>query len=168
MGRCGGAHLFNEGGDLPRFQALPTLGLDPDAAFRQPSQPTRGADAPRGFDLLNPGAHARDRIAACKRKQEEIEAAGRQEEEALISALEVELRALRATDPGMSLLTAVEYVTSDPGARIVLYRRCNAENRSVECSGTGQDDPGLLTIAWSVAKDLALLERRARSEGFQT
>jgi hypothetical protein len=112
--------------------------------------------------------NARDRIAACQRKQEETEAAGRQEEEALISALEVELRALRATDPGMSLLTAVEYVTSDPGARIALYRRCNAENRSIDCSGTGQDDPGLSTIAWAAAKDLALLERRARSEGFQT
>jgi hypothetical protein len=67
----------------------------------------------------------------------------------------------------MSLLTAVEYVTSDPAIRIVLYRRCNAEYRSIECSGTGQDDSGLSTIACSVAKDLALLERRARSEGFQ-
>ena len=85
----------------------------------------------------------------------------------MISGLEVELRALRATDPGMGLLTAVEYITSDPAARIVLYRRCNAENRSIGSSGTGQDDPGLSTIAWSVAKDLALLERRARSEGFQ-
>jgi hypothetical protein len=112
--------------------------------------------------------NARDRIAAYKRKQDETKAAGRQEEEALISALEGELRALRAADPGMSLLTAVEYVTSDPGARIVLYRRCNAENRSIECSGTGQDNWGLSTIARSVAKELALLERRARSEGFQT
>jgi hypothetical protein len=111
--------------------------------------------------------NARDWVAACKRKQEETEAAGRQEEEALISGLEVELRALRATDPSMGLLTAVEYITSDPAAQIVLYRRCNAENRSIGSSGTGQDDPGLSTIAWSVAKDLALLERRARSEGFQ-
>jgi hypothetical protein len=67
----------------------------------------------------------------------------------------------------MSLLTAVEYVTSDPAARIVLYRRCNTKNRSVGPSGMGQDDLGLSTIPSSVAKDLALLERRARSEGFQ-
>ena len=111
--------------------------------------------------------NARDRVAAFRRQQEETEAAGRQGEEAIISGLEVELRALRATDPGMSLLTATEYITSDPAARIVLYRRCNVENRSIGSSGTGQDDPGLSTIAWSVAKDLALLERRARSEGFQ-
>jgi hypothetical protein len=107
--------------------------------------------------------NARDRVAACKRKQEETEATGRQEEEAMISGLEVELRALRATDPDMGLLTAVEYITSDPGARIVLYKRWNAENRSIGSSGTGQDDP----IASSVAKDIALLERRARCEGFQ-
>jgi hypothetical protein len=106
--------------------------------------------------------NARDRVAAGKRKQEENEATGRQEEEAMISGLEVELRALRATDPDMGLLTAVEYITSDPGARIVLYRR-NAENRSIGSSGMGQNDP----IASSVAKDLALLERRARYEGFQ-
>jgi hypothetical protein len=110
---------------------------------------------------------ARDRVAACKREQAENEAASRQEEEAMISGLEVELRALRATDPGMNLLDAVEYITSDPVARIVLYRRCNTENRGIRYSGSGQDDPCLSTIAWSVAKDLALLERRARSEGFQ-
>ena len=39
---------------------------------------------------------ARERVAARKRKQEETEAARRQEEEAEISALQVELRALRA------------------------------------------------------------------------
>ena len=111
--------------------------------------------------------NARDRVAACKRKQEETEAAARQEEAAMISALEVELQALRATDLGMGLITAVEYITSDPAARILLYRRCNAENRGIGSSGTGQDDPGLSTIGRSAAKDLALLERRARSEGFQ-
>ena len=110
--------------------------------------------------------NARDRVAACKRIKEETEVAARQEEEAMISGLEVELRALRATDPGMGLLTAVEYITSDPGARIALYRR-NAENRSIESSGTGKDDRGLSTTTWTAAKDLTLLERRARSEGFQ-
>jgi hypothetical protein len=111
--------------------------------------------------------NARDRVAACKRKQEETEAAGRQEEETMISGLEVELRVLRATDPGMDLLTAVEYITSDPAARIALYRRSNPENRSIGAKSTGQEDPGLSTIGRSVSKDLALLERRARSEGFQ-
>jgi hypothetical protein len=111
--------------------------------------------------------NARDWVAACKHKREETEAAGRQEKEAMISALEVELRALCATDPWMGLLTAVEYITSDPATQIVLYRCCRAEARSVGSSGTGQDDPGLSTIGWTVAKDLALLERRARSEGFQ-
>jgi hypothetical protein len=56
----------------------------------------------------------RERVAAHKRKQEEQEAARRQEEEAVMSALQVELRALRATDPDMTLLDAVEFVTSAP------------------------------------------------------
>jgi hypothetical protein len=85
----------------------------------------------------------------------------------VVSGLRVELRALRATDPGMGLLTAVEFITSDRAHRIVLYRRCSAEDRSVRASGTGEDDPRPVTIASSVAKDLALLERRARAEGFQ-
>ena len=72
----------------------------------------------------------RERVAARKRKQEETEAAHRQEEEAVISALRVELRALRATDPGISLLTAVEYITPDPARRIALYRCCSPEDRS--------------------------------------
>jgi hypothetical protein len=52
--------------------------------------------------------------AACT--QEETDAAHRHEEE--LSGLEVELRALQASDPGMSLLTAVEYITPDPPHRI--------------------------------------------------
>ncbi len=83
----------------------------------------------------------------------------------MISVLQVELRALRAADPGMSLLTAVEFTTSDPARRIALYRLCSPEDRSIIC--VGQDDPGLLKIASSVTKDLALLERRAKAEGFQ-
>jgi hypothetical protein len=110
---------------------------------------------------------ARDRVAARKRKQQQIEAADRQEEEATISGLEVELRALRVTNPGMDLLTAVEYITSDPAARIVLYKRCQVENRCIESSGTRQEEQYLPTIAWAAAKDLTLLERRAGSEGFQ-
>lgn len=43
-------------------------------------------------------------MAARKRKRVETEAAHRQEEEAVHAGLQVELRALRGTDPGMSLL----------------------------------------------------------------
>jgi hypothetical protein len=110
---------------------------------------------------------ARERVMARRRKQEEAEAASRREEEAMISGLQAELGALRNTDPGMSLLTAVEYITSDPAHRIALYRRCSPEALSTRSDGTGQDDPGFLRIASSVAKDLALLERRAKAEGFQ-
>ena len=67
----------------------------------------------------------------------------------------------------MSLLTAVEFITSDPARRIALYRRCSAEDRSIRSSGMGQDDPGHLKIASVVAKDLAFLQRRATAEGFQ-
>lgn len=55
-----------------------------------------------------------------RRKQNEEEAARRQEEEAVVSALEVDLRTLRATDPSMSLLDAVDYITPDPDRRIAL------------------------------------------------
>jgi hypothetical protein len=58
-----------------------------------------------------------------------------------MSVLQVELRALRASDQEVSLLAAVEYITSDPGQRIALYRLCTAEDRST--SGTGQHDPGI-------------------------
>jgi hypothetical protein len=108
--------------------------------------------------------NARDRVAARKRKQEETEAAGRQEEEAMISGLELELRALRATDPGMSLLDAVEYTTSDHERRIALFTRCSAKDRGL--NGMAQDDPRLKTAS-SSAVDLALLKRRAIAEGFR-
>jgi hypothetical protein len=91
---------------------------------------------------------ARERVVARKRKQEGTEAARRQEEEAVISALRVELRALRSPDPGMSLLTAVEYITPHPANSIDLYKCCHAEDQSV-------------------GADLALLNRRAEAEGFQ-
>jgi hypothetical protein len=109
----------------------------------------------------------RDRLAARKRKQVETEAARRREEAAVKSALQVELRVLRSTDPGMSLLTAVEYITSDPAHRIGLYKLCSPEGRSTGSSGMGHDDARLLKIASSIAKDLALLGRRAKAEGFQ-
>jgi hypothetical protein len=92
----------------------------------------------------------RERAVVRKREQEEEETARRQAEEAVISVLQVELRELRATDPGMSLLNAVEYITPDPADRIALYRLCGADDWNV-----------------GAAKDLALLKRRARAEGFQ-
>jgi hypothetical protein len=61
----------------------------------------------------------RERLAASKRKQDEEKAARRQEE-AVISGLRHELQTLRAADPGMSLLTAVEFTTPDPGRRVAL------------------------------------------------
>jgi hypothetical protein len=109
--------------------------------------------------------HGRERVAARKRKQEETDAAHRHEEEALVSLLEVELRALCATDTGMSLLTAVEYITHDPAHRIAFYRRCSAVDQCI--SGMGQNDARFSKITSSVVSDLALLERRARAEGFQ-
>jgi hypothetical protein len=109
---------------------------------------------------------ARGRVAARKRKEVETEAAHRQEEEAVVAGLEGELRVLRSTHPGMTLLTAVEYVTSDPARRIGLYKRCSAKDRSI--SGMGQVDADLLKIDSSVVKDLAFLERRAQAEGFQS
>jgi hypothetical protein len=108
----------------------------------------------------------RERALARKRKEDEEKAAHRHEEEAVISGLRQELQTLRAADPGMSLLTAVEYVTPDPAHRIALYRCC-AEDGDIQARGLNQDDPRLLKIASSSALDLAFLERRARGEGFQ-
>jgi hypothetical protein len=70
-------------------------------------------------------------VAARKREQEVTEAARREEEQAVISGLQIELRALRATDPGMTLLTAVEYSTSNPAHRIALYRCCHAADQRI-------------------------------------
>jgi hypothetical protein len=106
-------------------------------------------------------------VAARERKQAETDAALRQEEEAVISGLQVELQTLRGTDPGLTLLDAVEYVTCDPSRRIALYGLCSPEDRSIRSSGIAQEDPHLLKIASSVAMDLALLEGRAKAEGFQ-
>ena len=108
----------------------------------------------------------RERAVARKGKQDEEEAARRRGEEAVLSGLEVELRELCAADPGMNLLTAVEFTTVDPARRIALYGLCSPEDRSGS-SGLALDDPQLLNIASSVARDLAFLERRARAEGFQ-
>jgi hypothetical protein len=108
----------------------------------------------------------RERAMARQREQKETEAARREEEEAAVSGLRHELQALRTTDPGMSLLDAVEYVTADPAHRIALYRRC-VEDGDIQARGPSQDDPRLLKIDSSSALDLAFLERRAKGEGFQ-
>jgi hypothetical protein len=98
-----------------------------------------------------------ERLVGRKRKQDEDEAVSRQEEEAAISGLRDELETLRAADPGMSLLTAVEFTTSDPAFRVALYRRC-AEGGDIQARGLSQADPRLLKIASSSALDLAFLE----------
>jgi hypothetical protein len=109
----------------------------------------------------------RERVAARERKQDEEEATHRREEDAVISGLRYELQALRAADPGMTLFTAVEFVTSDPGRRVALYGLCSAGDRSIRSSGIAQDEACLLKIASSGDEDLALLPRRAKAEGFQ-
>jgi hypothetical protein len=106
-------------------------------------------------------------MVARKRKREEEEAACRQEEEGVISALRVELRSLRAADHDMSVLTAVEFVTSDFGRRVALYKLCSVEARDIRCNGMSQDDSECLKIASPSTLDLAFLKRRARAEGFQ-
>jgi hypothetical protein len=129
-----------------------------------------GPDKPEVADALAEAIakqEARERVANRMRKQEETEAASRLKEEVLVSGLRVELRALRATDAGMSLLTAVEYITPDPVHRVALYRCCSTEEQSIGSSGKRQDDFGLLRIGASAARDLGLLERRARAEGFE-
>jgi hypothetical protein len=115
----------------------------------------------------------RERSASRKRKQEETETAVRLKEEVLLSGLQVELRALRANDPAMSLLTAVEYITPDPGHQIALYRYCSTEEQRIGSGAKCQDDCGLMktdastvTGIGSAARDLRLLERRAKAEGF--
>jgi hypothetical protein len=65
----------------------------------------------------------------------------------------------------MSLLTAVEYITPDPARRVALYK---CEDRNTAADDMNQDDPQLLNIGSSVAKDLASLERRARQRGFRS
>ena len=105
---------------------------------------------------------ARERVASRKRRQEEMKAKMRLEEEFALSGLQVELRTLRASDPGMSLLTAVEYITSDAGHQVVLYRRCSLEDWDIGSSSVGYGNAYL-----SACRDLALLDRRARAEGHQ-
>ena len=83
----------------------------------------------------------RERVLARRREQDLAEAARRQEEVAVISALGVELQALRGTDPGMTLLNAAEFITPDPGRRITLYRYCRDDDRNIGPSGMGQDGP---------------------------
>jgi hypothetical protein len=93
---------------------------------------------------------ARERVAAGKRNQAEMEAAHAREEEAMVSSLQADLRVLRSTDPGMTLLTAVEYITPHPAHRIALYRYCHAADQSIVAK-----------------KEIAFLERRAKAQGFQ-
>jgi hypothetical protein len=85
----------------------------------------------------------RERLVARKRKQEEEKAAHRHEEEAVMSGLRHELRTLRSTDPDMTLLDAVEYITPDPDRRIALYRCCSAEDGDIKASRLDQDEPRL-------------------------
>jgi hypothetical protein len=137
------------------------------AAIRTAVQDTENPAVADGLAAAIGRQQGRDRLVARKGKRDEEEAARRQEEEAVVSALEVELQALQASDPPMSLLTAVEFITSDPAHRVALYSRCIPEERSILSGGVAQDDACLLKIASPVDKDLASLQRRAAADGFQ-
>jgi hypothetical protein len=144
--------------------------LDPRplTAFCRPPDRQANPGNPEVTDVLAAAIakqQGRAKVLARKGQQEETAAAFRREEEAVISRLQVELQALRATDPGMSLLDAVEYTTPDPDRRIALYGCCSNEDRSV--NGRNQDDPRLFKVASLVASDTAFLKRRALAEGFQ-
>jgi hypothetical protein len=106
------------------------------SAAQSPSEPAV-ADALAAAIAKQEG---RERVLARKREQEEMAAACRQAEEAVMSGLRHELQTLCAADPGMSLLTAVEFTTSDPAHRVALYRRC-AEDGDIQARGRSQDDP---------------------------
>jgi hypothetical protein len=137
------------------------------SAIRSAAQETGGSAVADALAAAIGRREARDQVAASRREQEETEAAHRHEEEAVMSGLKVELRALRSSDPGISLLSAVEFMTSDPAHRIALYRLCNADDRNVRAGGMGRDDPSHLKPGLLVDKDLALLKRRAQAEGFK-
>jgi hypothetical protein len=130
------------------------------AAIRSAAQSPGNPEVADALAAAIAKQQGRERVAARKRRQEEMEGEQRREEEVVITGLQAELVALRATDPGMSLLTAVEYITSDPGRRFAIYRLCSPGGGNIKTRGTGQDAP-------SLAKDLAFLERRARAEGCQ-
>jgi hypothetical protein len=51
----------------------------------------------------------REQVMAGRHKEAELEAAHAREQESVVSSLRAELVALRATDPGISMLEAVEY-----------------------------------------------------------
>jgi hypothetical protein len=97
------------------------------AAIRTAVQDTENPAMANAFAAAIGRQQGRDRLVARKGKRDEEEAARRQEEEAVISRLELELQALQASDPPMSLLTAVEFITSDPAHRVALYSRCIPE-----------------------------------------
>jgi hypothetical protein len=137
------------------------------AAIRTAVQDTENPVIADALAAAVANQQGRERVAARKRKQDDEEAARRQEEEAVVAGLRHELQALRGAEPGMTLLTAVEFVTPDPDRRVALYGLCSPEDRSMQSSGMGQDDPRLLKIASLVASDTAFLKRRAMAEGFQ-
>jgi hypothetical protein len=46
---------------------------------------------------------------------------------------------LQTSSPRMSLLTAVEFITADPGGRIAFYKVCSVGARDIR-DGMNQDD----------------------------
>jgi hypothetical protein len=130
------------------------------AAIRTAVQDTENPVIANALTAVIAKQQYRVRAEDRKHRRDEMEAAQRGEQESVITGLQAELVALRSSDPGISLLDGVEYITAHPGHRLLLYRRASADGSNTSPDGTGRSGSG-------VANDLALLERRAMAEGFQ-
>jgi hypothetical protein len=130
------------------------------AAIRTAVQDTENPAVANALAAAIAKQHARVWAEDRRRRREEVEAARAREEELVVSSLRTDLVALRATDTGISMLEAVEYVTAHPGHRIALYRTCSKDDRESTPSCSHREGS-------SIADDLALLERRAKAEGFR-
>jgi hypothetical protein len=80
------------------------------AAIRSAAEATGEPAVSDALTAATAKTEVEERVAARNRKQEETEATHRQEEEAVMAGLQVDLQALRSTAL-VTLLTAVEYVT---------------------------------------------------------
>jgi hypothetical protein len=130
------------------------------AAIRSAAQDPKKAAIADTLAAAVAKQEGREQVMPGRHKQAEMKAAHAREQEAVVSSLHTELVALRATDPGISMLEAVEYITAHPSHRLILYRLCGTDDRGTTPSGQHQD-------SFSAASDLALLERRATAEGFE-
>jgi hypothetical protein len=151
VGLCGGADpgRISLGGEGHIVSAYHING------FRKIFQhPLSFIEADRDFTAWLGTGSDRGWQRVCKRERAEMDATCRQEEEAELLGLEVKLRLLRADEPGVTLLTAVEFVTPDPAHRVSLYRRCVADDPSTTSRGIDQGDSRVWVIGSAIAKAL--------------